>query len=201
MEDFLGALISIGFFVGLPGYFLFRRYRSRGERAAAKERRLKRAEKRAADEKRWLESPVEATAALENVQELLKDGRHDDAIALGEDVINQVEWFRSEAGRKELKKSGRLASWENSHDVLEKFALVDLMLAVAEAKITIAERTGNLDLARQACRLAIRAQQRAEHQALMTFGYEDPVYTQFNICRRRADLFKAQGKEVPNDRD
>jgi hypothetical protein len=37
MEDFFAALISIGFFIGIPGYFLFRRYRSRGERAAAKD--------------------------------------------------------------------------------------------------------------------------------------------------------------------
>jgi hypothetical protein len=200
MEEFFEAIVVIGLFIGLPGYFLFRRYRSRGERAAAKERRLKRAEKRAVDEKRWLESPVTATAVLENVQELLKDGRHEDAIALGEDVINQVEWFRSESGKKKLKRSGRLASWENKSDLLERIARIDLMLAVAEAKITIAERTGDLGLARQACRLATRAQKRAEGQALMAVGYEDPIYTQMDICDRRADLFKAQGKEVPDDR-
>jgi hypothetical protein len=149
---------------------------------------------------RWLESPVAATAALENVRESLNDGRNEGAIALGEDFLSQVEWFRSEAGQKALNKSGRLASWRDTSDLLEKCARVDLMPAVAEAKITIAERTGDLGFAREACRLAARAHSLAERQRLTTFGYKDPIYTQ-DICGRRADMFTAQGKKVPDDRN
>lgn len=187
--------------VGLIGYLVLRRIRGREERAKLKEAQRRMVEKAEADRKRWLESPpVAATAAVAEVKRIIAEGRHEDAIAFGKDVIGQLRWFESEEGRKALKRSGRPAGSPRSSDLLEKCARVDLMLAVAESQIDVAERTASLGLASEACRLAVSAIQYCERKRLTTFGYEDPGFTQRDICSRRADLYIAQGKPVPDER-
>lgn len=185
----MSDLLTIAILAAIA-YYVQRWIRNGPERRAAKE-------KSQADRARWLESPMPLLDALDEVRRARQEGRDEDAMSLGDDVIRQEEWLGSRMGETAILRhpTAQPRSGEFLHSDWGLLGM--LMMEVAGARIDVAERSGDLQLARAACDLAARAQNNWKRRLLEYDGFPEPAPAAMAICKRRADMFTARGLEIP----